>query len=601
MANYGVDVSQWNGTIDFAKLAAQLGKDGFVFIRALDDQGLAIDPKFKANWASAKAVGLRRGLYIPYYQSIAAGRQLFALLEVCKNDWGELPPVVDIESGQGVWTLEQNRALQWTMWTLTKCCGQTPLIYTSVGYWNAYVLPSCSGNPKPASTDNTWARSYPLWIANWSVAAGSTPPLPQPWAKYTYHQYGKGRGADYGAESAEIDLDIEYVDNPTPTPTYPTPVLKAVPTSITSGGSATLSWSNTDGANALYVNGSAVNGPSGNMIVTPNANTTYTLIVKYPDVPNVTKSVAILVTSAPVPVNTKPIVGMNVIFNGDDTRNAIARGCKFISCTFNPDLAWLMKQEHPDLLVGARGNFNKGALPSDAHFLDKVGAGIHPGVIVYGVNEQDHIDNDTPEQIKKRAEFDAKWWKYCKDRGAIYAGGGFSMGNPNIMNASMRAALRQYYAPLVNAGMWFNQHTYGGNDGSGIPLRERIFKTATWPMTLDGVTFTMRQTWWLEERWRFYCAVCGFDPTKFKFISDETGVDDNPGGFPSHNYTDQEVVAWCKRYVQITSEPVFYNGAFYPSNFIGGALFQSGDDAKWAGFECRQYWPALQAANWGQA
>jgi hypothetical protein len=250
-------------------------------------------------------------------------------------------------------------------------------------------------------------------------------------------------------------------------------------------------------------------------------------------------------------------------------------------------------------MIAARGNFNPGALPGDAHFLDKVGVAIQPGMIIYGVNEQDHIENNTPDQIKKRAEFDAKWFAYCKARGAQYAGAGFAMGNPNIVVPEIRAALRTYYAPLVNAGMWFNQHTYSGDDHSGTPIKQRLWTVNANTITWDGITATTRQTWWLEERWRFYCAFCGFDPTKFKFISDETGVDDNPGSFQAHGYNDQEVATWCTQYVKLTSEPVWFNGKTYPSNFIGGALFQAGDDVKWAGYEVRGYYNILQQTGWG--
>lgn len=297
----------------------------------------------------------------------------------------------------------------------------------------------------------------------------------------------------------------------------------------------------------------------------------------------------------PDPVVSLPRIGVNVIFDGDAARAAIAAGCKYLSITFNPDLAWSLKLQHPEIEISARGNFYKGHLPSNAEINDKLGPAIKPGMRVLGLNENDQV-GDQPADIRTRAAWDRDMFKRCSDAGATYVGGGFAMGGPDITRADIRAAMRDNYAPLFNAGMWFNQHTYSGNDHSGIPIKERIFRGATWPVTIDNVTVQFRQTWWLEERERWYTAFCGFDGSRSVFLSDETGVD-GPGPFSDFGYTDQDVAAWCVRYRQIKSEPTIVNGKPTAFRFMGGALFQSGNRDQWRQFEVGRYYPEISKAG----
>lgn len=298
---------------------------------------------------------------------------------------------------------------------------------------------------------------------------------------------------------------------------------------------------------------------------------------------------------APTPV-TLPRIGVNVISDGNAARAAIAAGCKFISVTFNPDLAIELKRNYPDVLVAHRANFYKGHLPSIDEFKEKHGLAYRePGMIVYGVNEDDQIGHSN-EDIRKRAEWDRGMWLICQSYGSRFAGGGFAMGTPDVTQMSVRDVLGVVYPPLVNNGMLFNQHTYSGSDGSKVPVKQRIFSTDVNRITWDGITAETRQTWWLEEREKFYVAFCGF--TNATFISDETGMDEmGTGGFAAHGYTDVEVAAWCKRYQQIKSEPLKVNGNVVPFRFIGGALFQSGDTGMWRGYEQQPYFGAIKAAG----
>ncbi len=371
-------------------------------------------------------------------------------------------------------------------------------------------------------------------------------------------------------------------------------------TSIQAGDPVKFSWKVSDGVEGVYFwNGLAFEGVGGtdSRTVQPQKTSDYRLkVVARHGQEFISTPIQVVVTA-----RSKPCIGVNVISNGDAARAAIAAGCKFISVTFNPDLARELKQQHPDVLVASRANFYKVHLPSLAEFRDKHGYALStPGMIVYGVNENDQIGDggqsgERPDEIRKRSEWDAQMWQVCKDAGVIFAGGGYAMGGPNIVVPVIRAAMKQYYAPLFNAGMWFNQHMYSGNDHSNTPIKTRIFNTTPFTVTWDGITATGRRTWWLEERPRFYLQWCGFDGDKSTFISDEIGVD-NPGPFSDFGFTAQEVGAWCARWQAINSEPM-PDGAHGAYKVIGGALFQSGDPGTWKAFEVNRYFDGIKAAG----
>ena len=59
-AVHGVDVSRWQGDIDWQTLRSQGAN--FVYIKATDG-GDHLDPMFKKNWRDANKAGLKRGAY----------------------------------------------------------------------------------------------------------------------------------------------------------------------------------------------------------------------------------------------------------------------------------------------------------------------------------------------------------------------------------------------------------------------------------------------------------------------------------------------------------------------------------------------------------
>ena len=95
-----IDVSRWQGTIDWKKVKAG-GKVGGVMIRAVSTKSgqLYVDPYFEANYAGAKSVGLPVGVYA-YTVAVTEGmaKKELNLLKTCLEGKSfELPIAMDVE------------------------------------------------------------------------------------------------------------------------------------------------------------------------------------------------------------------------------------------------------------------------------------------------------------------------------------------------------------------------------------------------------------------------------------------------------------------------------------------------------------------------
>ena len=186
----GIDVSVWDGAVDFAK--AKAAGASFAYVKA--SQQVA-DARFSANWKNSKGI-LPRGAYhyLDWRMSEILQAKLFCDLLVGDN--GELPPVLDLEmdpvaSGMSL-TQVQGRAMNFLA-AVEKATGKIPMIYTGYYYWGSY------GN-KVAG----WAH-YPLWLP-W-YASENIIKTPLPWAHWTFWQYtDRADGHLFGCESAGVDM-----------------------------------------------------------------------------------------------------------------------------------------------------------------------------------------------------------------------------------------------------------------------------------------------------------------------------------------------------------------------------------------------------------
>ncbi|HEX6836748.1 MAG TPA: GH25 family lysozyme [Polyangia bacterium] len=182
----GVDVSTYQGTIDWAKVKAS----GRAFAITRVGDGLGGDNTFDANWAGIKANGMVRGAYQYFRASDDPKKEADILLaKIGTPADGDLPPTLDLETldGQSAATVVAN-VKTWLSYVKMKT-GRTPMIYTSPGFW-----PSI-GNPD--------LSAYVLWVAHWGTTC---PSMPTGWTTWQFHQ-----DADNGTVSGisgGVDTDV---------------------------------------------------------------------------------------------------------------------------------------------------------------------------------------------------------------------------------------------------------------------------------------------------------------------------------------------------------------------------------------------------------
>jgi lysozyme len=199
MAVNGIDVSKWQGEIDWQK--AKSAGAQFAFIRAGSIDNLSgscyEDTQFRRNAELAPPL-MPVGFYWYFRPNWNALTQADYFCDLIQDKAGKLYPVIDVEEHGSL----NKTAVASAVWSFTnrvfQRLGVRPMIYTSPGFWNARVA------------RNTWAQDFPLWVAHWNT---STPTLPDDWKNYAvpyrfWQTYVGQDGPDYGMQSKGLDHDV---------------------------------------------------------------------------------------------------------------------------------------------------------------------------------------------------------------------------------------------------------------------------------------------------------------------------------------------------------------------------------------------------------
>ena len=195
LAVHGVDVSRWQGEIDWPKLRSQGAN--FAYIKATDG-GDHLDPMFRKNWRAAGEAGLRRGAYHFFYWCRTAREQADWFIRNVPKVAGALPPVIDVEFNHQSdckrrWSRENVlEKMQAFMDRLEAHYGQRPVIYTAPDFYDAYLKGAFP--------------NHPFWLR--SVAAH--PAKVYPGRKWVFWQYS-GSGLSHGVDG-RIDLNVFHGD-----------------------------------------------------------------------------------------------------------------------------------------------------------------------------------------------------------------------------------------------------------------------------------------------------------------------------------------------------------------------------------------------------
>jgi len=283
----------------------------------------------------------------------------------------------------------------------------------------------------------------------------------------------------------------------------------------------------------------------------------------------------------PPPPTPAPVsgfkLGVSVLNSHSLLEPAYAAGIRSFLIMDGVLAAVQFKQAHPDAVVMYRRFLPHGAgIPNPSVFAAEAGMG-NGIVFVSPLNECDNWCYGSPAEIESRAKFDAALAQMCRDKGTVYAGGGFSMGTPDFTRADICDAMKRFYAPSYNSGlMGINMHLYS-------PNMTHINTAANWI--------------WYERRWQFLFDKCGLDPSPslVGIYSDETGIDEGGvGGFPAHGMGGAQVQQWGREFCKAQRQPL---SAAFPSPVRAATIFQAGDGGKWAGYNVSPWFGDIAKAN----
>ncbi len=181
----GIDVSHYQGDVDWFQVKAA----GLVFAFTKATQGTSeVDPRFAANWAGIRDVGLVRGAYHFLDPDQDAAAQAEHFLATVALEAGDLPPVLDVEVTEGLSVEALDEAVRTWLEKVAAATGTQPILYSDLSFLESELAKAFG--------------AYPLWIAKYA----STPPKPPAawttWAFWQYSDTGEVSGVD-----GQVDRD----------------------------------------------------------------------------------------------------------------------------------------------------------------------------------------------------------------------------------------------------------------------------------------------------------------------------------------------------------------------------------------------------------
>ena len=186
---FGVDVSSYQGNVDWAVLARQ-GVD-FAFIKATEGSGLQ-DVRFQENWKNAHAAGVVVGAYHFFSYDSPGETQADNFIATVPVTAGALPPVVDIEFyGDKLKDLPTTELvdgiLRPLLARLEAHYGAKPILYVTERSYQLYIKGKY--------------YSYPLWVSRPLLA-----PIEKDWSFWQYSHSARLEG--YAGAEERIDLNV---------------------------------------------------------------------------------------------------------------------------------------------------------------------------------------------------------------------------------------------------------------------------------------------------------------------------------------------------------------------------------------------------------
>ncbi len=190
---FGVDVSRYQGNIDWETLEAQ--DVAFAFIKATEGSSYQ-DPCFAQNWENARFTAIYTGAYHFFSFESEGTTQAENFIQTVGALDGSLPPVVDLEfygdyASDPLSKKETRRILDDLLAALEEYYGVKPIIYTTTKAYYQYLFGGNYGE-------------YPLWMRNTYLE-----PFFVDWEFWQYSDQGYLEGYD-GKQADQLEACIDF-------------------------------------------------------------------------------------------------------------------------------------------------------------------------------------------------------------------------------------------------------------------------------------------------------------------------------------------------------------------------------------------------------
>ena len=195
MAYKGIDLSNWNGTIDFAKAKA----DGVQFVMVRGGWSTSLDPKAEEYLKECNRLGIPCGIYWFSYalNEADARREALACLTLAGRFKLEYPIAYDFEDDSVAYAKSQG--VNMTKELATKIVNAFIKEIVGAGYYAVnYANPNFL-------TNYFGVVNAPLWLAAWYISAPD-----RNCQMWQYSSTGAVKGI-----SGNVDMNLSYVDFPT--------------------------------------------------------------------------------------------------------------------------------------------------------------------------------------------------------------------------------------------------------------------------------------------------------------------------------------------------------------------------------------------------
>lgn len=192
MAKYGIDVSQWQGDINWNAVQTD-----FAIIRAgYGKEKSQIDTKFERNYSGAKAAGIPVGAYWYSYAMSAdeARQEAKVFIEALKGKQFEYPVYLDVEEAK-VLQLGKDKVSDIIIAFLEEM--------EKAGYYAGLYM---SASPLTTHTTDFVKKRFAVWVANYGVS--------KPNYSGQYGMWQKSSTGHMQGISGNVDINECYVDYP---------------------------------------------------------------------------------------------------------------------------------------------------------------------------------------------------------------------------------------------------------------------------------------------------------------------------------------------------------------------------------------------------